>query len=183
MYQYLLDNMVKGKLRFSEYGPYETGPWAVVDFDGVVVSAKHIRKNEDDFGVPLTNIASMINSINDQGYKVLLYTTRKISQGAVKWLRNKGVYFHAILSLPTKKNPYSGLIFYDEDTLYFDEDEMDSSLERVKRFLKDKEVKIKKKYGITPREIQANKHKYKWKVQDYINGNVLPIHITSVPLD
>lgn len=183
MYSYLLDNMVKGKLRFTKHGPYETGPWAVVDFDGIVVSRKHIHKNEDDFGIPLSGIAEILNLINDQGYKVLLYTTRKISQGAVKWLRDKGVYFHAILSLPPNKNPYSGLIFYDENVLYFDEDEMDESLKRVKKFLKDKETKVKKKYGVTPREIQSRRHNYKWKVQDYINSNVLPIHITSMPLD
>jgi hypothetical protein len=177
--------MIKGKIRFTKFGSYKIGPWAIVDLDGVVVSAKHIHKNEDDFGVPLSNIAEMLNLINAEGYKILLYTTRKISQGATFWLRDQGLYFDQLLSVPVKtgkKANYSGLVYIDDNTFFFDENNITESLDRLRDFISANNKKLKERYGLLPKDILANRHRFKMSTQEHINGSILPIHITSQSL-
>ncbi len=182
MYQGILDNLQKGKLRRSKNGSFETGPWAIFDLDGVVISTKHIKKNENNFGEPLEKVAEMLDIIREAGYHVLLYTTRKISQGVVKWLYEQGLDFEGVISSPiSKKNPYGGLLYEDDETIYIDEDDMDASLLQLKQAITIHEKKVKVKFGRTVREANEAKreHRIKESTLYALKGQILPLHIVK----
>ncbi len=179
MYQGILDNLQKGKLRRHKNGPFEPGPWAIFDLDGVVTSTKHIKKNENDFGEPLDKVAEMIDIVREAGYHVLLFTTRKISQGVVKWLHEQGLDFEGVLSFETKKNPYAGILFEDDNTIFLNEDDMDASLLQLKQVITIHEKKTKAKYGRTVREANEamREHRIKEKTVYALKGQIAPLQI------
>lgn len=181
MYQGILDNLQKGKLRRRKNGSFETGPWAILDLDGVVTSTKHIKRNKDNFGEPLEKIAEMIDIIREAGYHVLLFTTRKISQGVVKWLGDQGLKFEGILSFETKKNPYAGLLYEDDQTIFIDEDDMDASLLQLKQAITIHEKKTKAKFGWTVRAANEamREHRIKEKTIDALKGQIAPLQIVK----
>ena len=181
MYQGVLDNLVKGKLRRAKNGPFETGPWAILDLDGVVTSTKHIKRTEDDFGEPLEKVAEMIDVVREAGYRVLLFTTRKISQGVVFWLHKQGLDFEGILSFETKKNPYAGILFEDDNVIYIDEDDMDASLLQLKQVINIHEKKVKAKFGRTVREANEamREHRIKEKTVYTLKGQIAPLQIVG----
>lgn len=182
MYHFVNENKDKGKLRIIDNGPYEVGPWAIVDLDGIAADSKRLKK--DDI-YEVTRWGQVICQVlNDCGYKTLLYTTRKISGGVAKELHKNllftGVY-EAKLRKVKKGEPANviGLMYFDHETLYFNSDDIEGSLPRFGEFMKSREVKNKLTLGITPREIITHPGKYKWATENYILGNTPPIHITS----
>lgn len=182
MHRFLLDTMVWGKLRVSKTGRARLGPWAVVDFDGVVVSSKHLTKKEGDYGQPLSLVAETLDVLNDEGYKILLYTTRKVSEGVIRWLKNHHIKFEAFLSVPPKKNPRltdtdPGLIYFDDNTIYYDRDDVEGSLNRLRKFVHYKNSLDTKKFGMNARTI--NGLGLARIAKNFVIGRIAPIHITS----
>jgi hypothetical protein len=182
MYHFVNENKDKGKLRIVDNGPFEVGPWAIVDLDGLAVDAKRLKRSDV---YEVTQWGELICQIlNDCGYKTLLYTTRKISGGVAKRL-HEGLIFTGVYEAKLRKikdgepKDIIGLMYFDNETLYFNPDDIEGSLPRFGEFMKTREVKNKLMFGITPREIVTHPNKYKWATQDYILGNTPPIHITS----
>jgi len=182
MYHFVNENKDKGKLRIKDNGPFEVGPWAIVDLDGIAVDDKRLKR---DAVYEVTRWGEVICQVlNDCGYKTLLYTTRKISGGVARELHKKLIFtgvYEAKLRKVKNGEPENviGLIYFDNETLTFNPDDIEGSLPRFGEFMRTREVKNKLMFGITPREIVTHPGKYKWQTQDYILGNTPPIHITS----
>lgn len=177
MYQGVLENLEKGKIRLTKNGDYKLGPWAIFALDGVVTSTKHIKRGEKDYGVPLDFIKDMLHELELAGYKTLLFTTRKVSMGVIKYMRDRGLKFEALLSFETKKNPEAGMIFLDDQTLEIDEDDPIASLELFREFLANQEKITKVALGRTVREATPRKTKLKESTLYSLREQILPINI------
>ena len=159
MYRYVINNLKKGRLRLEKFGVYELGPWVIMDLEGVVLSAKTVHKDEDLFGQPIEHIAELINLVKSLGYKIALFTTRKVSEGAVKWMKAQGLDFNVVLSLPTKKYPTAGTLYLGDQVIGFDEDDILGSLAYVEHRLAQEQLHIHQVYGMTVNELRARRFK------------------------
>ncbi len=181
MYRYVINNLQKGRLKLEKFGIYETGPWVIMDLDGVILSDKTLHKDEDNFGQPVEHIAALINMVKDLGYKIALFTTRKVSEGAAKWMKSLGLNFDVILSLPTKKYPYAGTLYLNDRVIGFDEDDITGSLDHVRERLEQEQQRIHRTYGMTINELKSRRFRREKKdrLMIQLRSEIAPLVISS----
>lgn len=92
---------------------------AVVDFDGVLATYDHWR-GPDHFGTPIPNARDALQELNEWGWRIVVYTTRKNSEGVRRWLMLHRIPFSAVNSNAhnppdTSSKPIAEVYFDDRD--------------------------------------------------------------------
>lgn len=67
-----------------------------VDFDGVISDYSQGFQGADVFGPPIQGAAESIAALREQGWKVIIHTTRKETHGLRSYLRRNGIWFDEI---------------------------------------------------------------------------------------
>jgi len=181
MYGHIKYNRRRGRIRLKKHGDYETGPWAIIDLNGVILSNKVLHKDEDSFGQPVADIAALITMVKDYGYKVMLFATRQISEGTAKWMEGQGLNFDVVLSLPTKQYPNAGTLYLNDRVIGFDEDDIVGSLAYIRKRLEQEQQRIHRVYGTTVNELvgrRIRKHK-KDRLMNQLRGEIDPLVISA----
>jgi hypothetical protein len=75
------------------------------------------------------------------------------------------------------------LIYYNDDTLFFDPKNLKESLPSLRVFMAKKNKEIKSRFGVSPLELQAMPGKFTYATHNYICNNVSPVHITIHKLE
>jgi len=75
---------------------------AVFDFDGVI-STYNGWRGFDVFGEPIPSTIKVMNDLQSQGWRIVIFTTRHFTPAMQEWLRIAGVTYDDVNN--TKHNP------------------------------------------------------------------------------
>lgn len=94
-----------------------------IDFDGVIAQYQEWQ-GEDKFGAPVPGVQSALSTLRKQGYRVIIFTTREVTDGLKQYLKENGIEYDYINENPDQpKNSNHGKpiadLYVDDRTVCF----------------------------------------------------------------
>lgn len=94
-----------------------------IDFDGVIAQYQEWQ-GEDKFGAPVPGVQSALSTLKKQGYRVIIFTTREVTDGLKEYLKENGIEYDYINENPDQpKNSNQGKpiadLYVDDRTVCF----------------------------------------------------------------
>lgn len=89
-----------------------------IDFDGVIAQYQQ-WEGEEKFGAPVPGVQSALKVLKKEGYRIIIFTTREVSDGLKEYLKQNEITYDYINENPDQpKNTNSGKPIAD---LYVDD--------------------------------------------------------------
>lgn len=94
-----------------------------IDFDGVIAQYQEWQ-GEDKFGAPVPGVQSALSTLRKQGYRVIIFTTREVTDGLKEYLKENKIEYDYINENPGQpKNSNHGKpiadLYVDDRTVCF----------------------------------------------------------------
>lgn len=99
------------------------GKTICVDFDGVIAQYQEWEGN-DKFGAPVPGVQSALKVLKKEGYRIIIFTTREVTDGLIKYLKENDITYDYINENPdqpkdsNKGKPIADL-YVDDRTVCF----------------------------------------------------------------
>lgn len=150
------------------------GKTICIDFDGVIADYQGWQ-GEDKFGSPIQGVQSAMDTLKNEGYTIIIFTTRKDTEALRKYLKENDIrydYINENPEQPTGSNPGKPIadMYVDDRSIRFRGNWLDAIREIAwfKSYKEDQKQEKKEMQDVFNRYRELAKESSKCNVMDQI---------------